>query len=141
MTQKKFRLKFRIINRYSGKSLDASAKSINIEVTLEDSSLKSIDTRMELLFSNLLSNAIKYSMPNTTIRIILKEGFFSICDEGVGIQKDKLDEVFELYKRGSNLAGGFGVGLSIVKQICDEFFIEIDVKSEVSKGSRFELRW
>lgn len=117
------------------------AKDITIKVIMEDSYLKSTDTRMELLFSNLLSNAIKYSMPNTTIKLTLKENFFTIKDEGVGIEKDKLDEIFELYKRGSNLAGGFGVGLSIVKQICNESKIKMDVSSKIGEGSKFELKW
>jgi len=119
----------------------AHAKNIKIDATLQDSELLAIDSRVELLFSNLISNAIKYSMPDTTIRIKLKEGFFSIEDEGIGMQKDKLHEIFKLYKRDSTLAGGFGVGLHIVKQICDEFKIDIDVSSEMDKGSTFELRF
>ena len=117
------------------------AKSITITTDIDDSELEAVSTRVELLFSNLISNAIKYSMPNTTITITLKSGFFSIEDEGVGIAKDKLKEIFKLYERSSNLAGGFGVGLSIVKQICDEFAIDIEVTSELEKGSCFTLTW
>lgn len=80
-------------------------------------------------------------MPDTTINIVLKEGFFSIEDEGVGIDKEKIDEIFKLYHRSSDLAGGFGVGLSIVKQICDEFKIEIEVNSTLGEGSKFRLNW
>jgi two-component system OmpR family sensor kinase len=115
------------------------AKNIKIESSLQDAELLAIDSRVELLFSNLISNAIKYSMPDTTINIVLKEGFFSIEDEGVGMQKDKLEDIFELYKRASTQAGGFGVGLNIVKQICDEFKIKINVSSEPNVGSKFEL--
>ncbi|WP_373036215.1 sensor histidine kinase [Sulfurimonas sp.] len=117
------------------------AKNIKIEADMQDATLISVDARVELLFSNLISNAIKYSMPDTTIKIKLKNNFFSIEDEGIGMEKEKLDEIFELYKRGSNIAGGFGVGLNIVKQICDEFKIEILVSSEPGIGSRFELTW
>ncbi|WP_373001596.1 sensor histidine kinase [Sulfurimonas sp.] len=117
------------------------AKNIKIKADMQDSNLVAIDTRVELLFSNLISNAIKYSMPDTTISIVLKEGFFSIEDEGVGIEKEKIDEIFKLYHRSSDLAGGFGVGLSIVKQICDEFKIEIDVISTIGVGSKFRLSW
>jgi two-component system OmpR family sensor kinase len=117
------------------------AKNIKIEVDIQDSKLLAIDSRVALLFSNLISNAIKYSMPETTIKIKLKEGFFSIQDEGIGIEKEKLSEIFELYKRGSTLAGGFGIGLNIVKQICDEFNINILVSSKPDVGSKFELSW
>ncbi|WP_294963307.1 HAMP domain-containing sensor histidine kinase [Sulfurimonas sp.] len=117
------------------------AKNIKIESSVQDAELLAIDSRVELLFSNLISNAIKYSMPDTTINIVLKEGFFSIEDEGVGMEKDKLEDIFELYKRASTQAGGFGVGLNIVKQICDEFNIKIDVNSSVDVGSKFNLHW
>ncbi|MDQ7060440.1 MAG: HAMP domain-containing sensor histidine kinase [Sulfurimonas sp.] len=117
------------------------AKNIKIEVDLQSAYLDAVESRIELLFSNLISNAIKYSMPNTTITMSLREGYFSIEDEGVGIAKDKLQDIFKLYERSSNLAGGFGVGLSIVKQICDAFKIELRVESELDKGSRFILQW
>ncbi|MFT7004564.1 MAG: two-component system OmpR family sensor kinase [Sulfurimonas sp.] len=119
----------------------SNAKNIKIDAQIQDSNLIAVDARVELLFSNLISNAIKYSMPKTTIKIRLNQGFFSIEDQGVGIQKEKLNEIFELYKRGSTLAGGFGIGLNIVKQICDEFDITISVNSELGVGSKFELNW
>jgi two-component system OmpR family sensor kinase len=97
--------------------------------------------RARLLLSNLLSNAIKYSMPNKTIKIKLRSNLFVIEDEGVGIAEDKLKKIFQLYERSSTLAGGFGVGLSIVKQICDEFGIKVSVTSELDKGSIFKLTW
>jgi len=117
------------------------AKRIHIESDLSSSTLIIVPERARLLFSNLLSNAIKYSMPETTISITLKEGLFSIQDEGVGIDPEKLQEIFKLYERSSDIAGGFGVGLSIVAQICQEFHINISVDSELQKGSTFTLKW
>ena len=117
------------------------AKNITIDTEIEDSSLQGVTSRLELLFSNLISNAIKYSMPNTSIKIILKENFFSIEDEGVGIAENKLQDIFKLYERSSNVAGGFGVGLSIVKQICDEYGIAVAIESKVEVGSKFILTW
>ena len=115
------------------------AKHISIRTDLEDVSFKIVPSKVELLFSNLLSNAIKYSMPDTTITIMLNKNYFNIQDEGVGINQKKLEEIFEMYKRESNIAGGFGVGLSIVKQICDEYGISVEVSSELGKGSSFKL--
>jgi len=117
------------------------AKNIKIHKDLEDASLIAIDTRVELLFSNLISNAIKYSLPSTEITVTLKKNYFSIEDQGVGIAPDKLNEIFKIYERNSNLAGGFGVGLHIVQQICDEFKITIQVESQLQKGSKFILQW
>ena len=117
------------------------AKHITIKSEFEDTVFVIDEDRAKLLFSNLLSNAIKYSMPNKIIILTLKAGTFTIKDEGVGIAKEKLHEIFKLYERGSNIAGGFGVGLSIVKQICDEVGISIEVESELNKGSIFRLSW
>ncbi|MGB5966629.1 MAG: HAMP domain-containing sensor histidine kinase [Sulfurimonadaceae bacterium] len=117
------------------------AKSITFNTDINDATLLITEDRTKLLFSNFISNAIKYSMPNTTITITLKEHFFSIQDEGVGIDSKKLEDIFIAYERRSNIAGGFGIGLSIVKQICDEFKIDIDVKSILGEGSCFSLKW
>jgi len=117
------------------------AKNIRIVVLLENSAIKAVESRVELLFSNLLSNAIKYSMPNTTITLMLRERYFSISDEGVGIAPEKLKDIFKLYERSSTQAGGFGIGLSIVQKICDEYKINLQVESEVDKGSCFILKW
>lgn len=117
------------------------AKNISFQTDIESASLLITEERAKLLFSNFISNAIKYSMPNTTITITLKEHLFSIQDEGVGIDSAKLDEIFKPYERSSQIAGGFGIGLSIVKKICDEFNININVESALKKGSCFTLTW
>ncbi len=117
------------------------AKNIRFETSITSAPLLITEERAKLLFSNLIANAIKYSMPNTTITITLTEHFFSIRDEGIGIAEAKIKEIFKPYERGSQIAGGFGIGLSIVKQICDEFRIKIDVESEVDTGTTFTLVW
>jgi two-component system OmpR family sensor kinase len=126
----------RVVNYYEELS---ATKKIEIILKLEFFTFQARYSRMELLVSNLLSNAIKYSMPNSTITMSLKDGIFIICDEGVGIAEENLNTIFELYKRDSQIAGGFGVGLSIVKQICDEYEIKIEINSHLGVGSEFKL--
>lgn len=128
----------RVVKYYSELS---DAKGIVVETQIEEALLHIIESRAELLISNLLSNAIKYSMPESTIHITLKNGLFIIKDEGVGIAKDKLEAIFELYNRDSKIAGGFGVGLNIVKQICDTYKIEVKVSSVLGEGSEFRLEF
>lgn len=118
-----------------------NAKHITIVQHIESAHATILTERSRLLFSNLISNAIKYSMPETTITITLREGYFSILDEGVGIKPEKLKEIFKPYERSSDIAGGFGVGLSIVAQICKEFHMNIKVSSELEKGSHFVITW
>ena len=115
------------------------AKQITLKSELHDVKRSISPTKAYLLFSNLLSNAIKYSMPHSTITLILSKEHFIIKDEGMGIEKEKLEKIFTLYERASDVAGGFGIGLSIVKQICDEYNIAITVDSKPHKGTTFEL--
>lgn len=119
----------------------SDAKEIEVVSDIEPSKMHIAESRAELLFSNLLSNAIKYSMPESTIHLTLKAECFCIKDEGVGIAKEKLDAIFELYSRDSKIAGGFGIGLNIVKQICDANGIEVRVESKLEVGSEFILRF
>jgi two-component system OmpR family sensor kinase len=117
------------------------AKNIEIISSLDDAFIKLDKERAKLLFSNLLSNAIKYSLPNKRISLTLTKESFIIQDEGVGIAQEKQEKIFDLYERASQQAGGFGVGLSIVKQICDESNIKIEVDSKLNQGSAFRFSW
>jgi len=118
----------------------ASVKNIAIEESLEED-IKVLINRVELqrIIDNTLSNAIKYSEKHTTIHVLLQTKeesiLFSVRDEGVGIKDTK--KIFERYKREDTVKGGFGIGLSIVKYICDKNNIEIEVDSKRHHGSTF----
>lgn len=92
-----------------------------------------------MLFGNLINNAIKYSHPSSQIDIIFKDKVFSIEDYGIGIDKDKLSKIYETYNRETDYAGGFGIGLSIVKKISQEYGLRLEVKSALDKGSCFSV--
>lgn len=91
------------------------------------------------LIDNNLSNAIKYSKNGSNIYISLSKNKniieLSFKDEGVGIEDT--NSIFERYYRGDNISGGFGIGLSIVKNICEKNGILIEVQSQKAKGSTF----
>ncbi len=91
------------------------------------------------IIDNTLSNAIKYSKNRTKIDIMLydneNEIVLEIKDEGRGIEDTK--KIFQRYYRGDKISGGFGIGLSIVKHICDKNGVDIKVNSEQAKGSLF----
>ena len=46
-------------------------------------------------------------------------------------------EIFKRYKRGSNIEGGFGIGLDIVKRIAEEHKLKLEIKSELNLGTTF----
>lgn len=65
-----------------------------------------------------------------------------VTDEGIGIEEQELDSVFESFERGSNASTipGTGLGLSIVKKAVELMNGSIEVKSKVNKGSTFTVR-
>jgi len=91
------------------------------------------------IIDNNLSNAIKYSKDSSNITVSLKkeENLVKLIfqDEGVGIKDTS--KIFQRYFRGDKITGGFGIGLSIVKNICDKNGIKIEVNSQVNEGSSF----
>jgi len=97
--------------------------------------------RIELqrIIDNNLTNAIKYSPTQTIIEVALNADNDRLCfkvkDQGVGIKE--VEKIFERHYRGDIYKGGFGIGLSIVKSICDKYGIVIEVQSEEKKGSEF----
>ncbi len=115
------------------------SKRIKVKVETEPRMFTIPQAQLKLLYGNLIGNAIKYSPANSTLRLSIKGGIFSIKDEGIGIEESKQKDIFEKFKRGTEYSGGFGVGLSIVKSICDTYGIEIVLDSKVDEGTEFRL--
>jgi signal transduction histidine kinase len=95
------------------------------------------------IFTNLLGNALKYRDPARPCIIKLygsKQGPVSVyCfeDNGVGIAQEDCERVFEIFQRAGTNKGGEGLGLTIVRKICDRLNGRVRVESEPGKGSRF----
>ena len=70
-----------------------------------------------------------------------KNIIFSIKDTGVGIKKEDLNNIFELFYRGtsSRREEGLGIGLSVVKNIIETHGWSISVKSKFNEGSDFVI--
>jgi two-component system OmpR family sensor kinase len=119
----------------------ASKKSIDIKFQLEQFEYKINKDDFIRLFNNLISNAIKYNKIAGTIEITLKNNELIIKDTGIGISKDKLKDIYKRYYRATNEQGGFGIGLSIVNQICNNYNIKIEVNSQLKQGTTFTLKF
>lgn len=91
------------------------------------------------LLDNIISNAIKYNKRNGKIFITLKGSALIIKDTGKGIKKEYLNSLFDRYARFDNVVGGFGIGLNIVKMICDEYHIKISIDSKVDEYTEVTL--
>ena len=116
-------------------------KRIELKLELENFKYKIDENDFERLFNNLFSNAIKYNSINGKISITLKENKLTIKDTGIGISKDKINDIYKRYFRATNQNGGFGLGLNIVSLICNEYKIDIKVDSKVDMGTTFVLEF
>jgi PAS domain S-box-containing protein len=100
---------------------------------------------LQPVLMNLLSNAIKYSPENSKIDWILccqdEKVIFKIKDKGIGISLEDQQQLFKPFHRGSNVGDipGNGLGLAIVKKLLDLHDSQIDVVSEVGKGTTFTV--
>ena len=96
----------------------------------------------ERLVDNNLSNAIKYSHQNTKIKVILKKNKDAVVlsFESVGKEIENHQKLFDKGYRESKNKDGYGLGLYIIKSICDKYKIKIDLKSKQSV-TIFEYVW
>ncbi|MDN5129366.1 sensor histidine kinase [Aliarcobacter butzleri] len=114
-----------------------SRKKLKIKIELEDTLYKMNKDDFIRLFNNLFSNAIKYNKINGDIEVLLKDKKLSIKDSGIGIDKNKIKDIFKRYYRATNQSGGFGLGLNIVNMICQTYKIKIEVESIENQGTTF----
>ena len=116
-------------------------KNIIIETNLEECRVLMDKTKAQKIVNNLISNAIKYSNKNSKVIVKIKDNILCIQDFGIGMSEKEQEIIFKRYKRGNNIEGGFGIGLDIVKRICDEYKIKIESESELGVGSIFHINF
>lgn len=100
--------------------------------------------RLEIVFKNIINNAIKYTKDDLIIEIDLQKKannvLITIADNGKGIPEAELPFLFEPFyrvdKSRSKKTGGFGLGLSICKQIIEAHKGTIEIQSEQDKGTK-----
>ena len=130
-----------IENRVEYFDIMARSKEIRFILSLQHATIYMERRKIVRVLDNLISNAIKYNKRGGEIEIELHENMLSITDTGIGLEKDKIPFMFDRYMRFNQSEGGFGVGLSIVKQITDECGLKIDVKSKIGEGTKMVIRW
>ena len=108
--------------------------------------IDSDEALLRLLFKNLIENAIKYGN-NNPVNVILEKGRkikVIIEDFGLGISKEALPHIFERFYREDEARNreikSYGLGLSIVKEIVALLNIDIQVESQLGKGTKITLQ-
>ncbi len=103
--------------------------------------------RMREVISNLLTNALKFTPPGGSVRLETGSGQdglarLRVSDTGIGIPSDELPHVTERFFRGlrsSQMAGGSGIGLTIVAELVHAHGGELEIASEPDKGTEVTL--
>ena len=99
------------------------------------------------IVTNLLSNAIKYSYENGEVEILAKKQrgllMLSIEDHGIGIKEKEVPRIFERFYRASNCtqtgAKGMGLGLALVKHLCEILNAKISIESKYTLGTKVTI--
>jgi len=125
----------------------AEKARIHLEISTPPANLKLMADYMRLkqVLLNLLTNAIKYNRTGGQVLLTVEtttpeRARINVIDTGHGIAADKLKQIFQPYNRlGAEKTEilGSGIGMTISKQIMDLMHGDIDVESELGKGSHF----
>jgi signal transduction histidine kinase/PAS domain-containing protein len=122
-----------------------SDRRFHIDITAQPRIVYGDRDRLEQVLGNLLENAVKYSPDGSDVFVSVQDKVesvvTSVCDRGIGIPTDELNQVFERFHRGRHVSssnyGGLGLGLYITKQIIERHSGTIWVESVEGSGTTF----
>jgi len=122
-----------------------SSVKIIVEVENENIPFRSDLLRLKIVIGNIISNAYKYYNPATksylkvhaTISPLVVE--IVLNDNGIGIKKEYVDKIFDMFYRATEKSQGSGLGMYIVKQAVDKLRGTIKVKSTFGKGTTMKI--
>jgi signal transduction histidine kinase len=124
----------------------AEQHTFHLEVEGDELSGAWDERRLRRVLDNLLSNAVKYSPAGGEIRIELGRtslersfgALLTVRDQGIGIPRAEVPQLFERFRRGSNVIGripGTGIGLASVRAIVESHGGTIQLQSEEGQGT------
>lgn len=128
----------------------AAESGRRVDVTLPAEACK-LDVDPEFIgraLGNLLDNALKYSPEDSTVSVAVERVgshmSISVADEGIGIDEDRLEEIFEPFIQADMSStrdhGGIGLGLFVARRLIEAHGGEIDVRRRAEGGSIFDIR-
>ncbi|HVW67687.1 MAG TPA: PAS domain S-box protein [Steroidobacteraceae bacterium] len=125
----------------------AANKGLRLEVEPCAESVHSDPSLVEQILRNIISNAVKYTRQGwVRLRCLHEDSIvrLEVADTGIGIPADQIsliyDEFYQVGVPANSSREGYGLGLSIVQRLVKLLQLQLDVRSEVGKGSSFCLR-
>jgi signal transduction histidine kinase len=118
---------------------EIARKGLEFEVAIEHGTVVELDRKaLQLVLANLIRNAVRYTNRGR-IRISYDAPRVIVSDSGVGIAPEHQPQLFERYFRGDSTPDGLGLGLAIVRRICDDLGWKVEVQSRPGVGSTFSV--
>lgn len=109
-------------------------KSIDINLVTEGNPVLSVPAPLfQIALTNLIQNAVRYTS-NGHITVCVHDDRVLVSDTGSGIKGSDLDQITQPHFRGTD-SNGFGLGLSLVKRLCDRAGWQFEIESEVDCGT------
>ncbi|WP_255171559.1 sensor histidine kinase [Natrononativus amylolyticus] len=109
-----------------------------LEVAL-DGVVRADETYIHLMFRNLLENAVIHGGDDVTVRVGGTDDGFFVADDGPGVPADERASVFDVGFTTAADAGGSGLGLTFVREICSVYGWTCTLTESESGGARFEF--
>ena len=139
-----------LLNDVTGnlKFMGGNCRPVDISIKVNSNiPVQSDKSRLNIILNNLVSNAIRYQNPEMSnpfvdIKVDTSdtETGIIIRDNGIGIRKELHEKIFDMFYRVSDDSVGSGLGLYIVIEAVKKLNGQIEVQSEVGKGSTFTIR-
>ena len=130
-------------------AIEASEHRLNVDMAGEPLIVRGDSVRLTQVFANLLNNAAKYTDPGGTIDLAVRGtrrmALITVRDTGIGIERENLSSVFDMFTQVSRsdrrTQGGLGIGLTLVRSLVALHGGSVTASSEgPGYGSTFEVR-
>lgn len=128
-------------NKYSVDNKIRIIKEIKV-----DEPFRSDQLRVKIILNNLISNALKFQNKykedpyiQMNIKVDINQAIITVTDNGIGIQEEYVDKIFEMFYRATDKGPGSGIGLYILKDCLDKLKGDIAVESEFGEGTTFKV--
>ncbi len=119
--------------------------TIKIESDNQDYNIDFVPEYCHSIVTNLLSNALKFTPSGGIVTMKMErtntKATLAVIDTGIGIKKDDLPHIFDLFYQGENeqASVGTGIGLALVKQMTEAMNGKIEVESQLNIGTKFAV--